>query len=82
MAEHHLSCLLKSLKFGVATCTTNSFPLVQAYLLDEDAGQQLLQLLQGGVTCAVDWWLALMWHYGKIDAAVCMACAAALPLCI
>jgi hypothetical protein len=58
------------------------FTLAQAYLLDEDAGQRLLQLLQGGVTCAVDWWLALMWHYGKIDAAVCMARAAAVRLCI
>ena len=64
------------------TCSTNSFSFAQAYFLDEDAGQLLLQLLQGGVTCAVDWWLALMWHYRKIDAAVCTACAAAVRLCI
>ena len=42
----------------------------QAYLLDEGAGQRLLELLRGGITCAVDWWLGLMWHGGHIDAAV------------
>ena len=42
----------------------------QGYYLGEGAGQQLLQLLQGGVTCAIDWWLGLMWSGGKIDAAV------------
>jgi hypothetical protein len=42
----------------------------QAYLLDDGAGKQLLQLLKGGVTCAIDWWLGLMWHGGHIDAAV------------
>jgi hypothetical protein len=44
--------------------------LPQAYFLDEGAGQLLLLLLRGGVTCAIDWWLGLMWHGGNIDAAV------------
>ena len=39
-------------------------------MLEDGAGQQLLQLLRGGVTCAIDWWLGLMWHGGHIDAAV------------
>ncbi len=61
----------------------------QAYFLEAGAGQKLLRLLRGGVTCAIDWWLGLMWHGGHIDAAVrrvtCalyMACCCSWACCV